>query len=89
MNADQLAEILGISRAGAYQLLHQEGFPTLHIGKRMLVHQGLIVRVRQGVGRASRIYVKVIAGAENDPHDSQKTAGHAGEMLPTIKAESL
>ena len=37
LNANQLAEILGISRAGAYQLLHQEGFPTLHIGKRMLV----------------------------------------------------
>ena len=43
MNADQLAEILGISRAGAYQLLHQEGFPTLHIGKRMLVQQDKLI----------------------------------------------
>ena len=51
----------------------------------VLVQQGLIVRVRQGVGRASRIYVKIIAGAENDPYDSQKTAGHAGEILPTNK----
>ena len=51
----------------------------------VLVQQGLIVRARQGVGRASRIYVKIIAGAENDPHDSQKTAGHTGEILPTNK----
>lgn len=51
----------------------------------VLVQQGLIVRVRQGVGRASRIYVKIIVGAENDPHDSQKTASHTGEILPTNK----
>ena len=37
LNAQQLAEVLGISRAGAYQLLHREDFPTLRIGKRMLV----------------------------------------------------
>ena len=37
LNANQLAEVLGISRAGAYQLMHREDFPTLHIGKRMLV----------------------------------------------------
>ena len=36
MNASQLSEVLGISRAGAYQLLHQETFPTLRIGKRRL-----------------------------------------------------
>ena len=32
-----VSETLGISRAGAYQLLHSEGFPTLRICKRMLV----------------------------------------------------
>ena len=37
MNASQLSEALGISRAGAYQLLHQETFPTLQVGKRLLV----------------------------------------------------
>ena len=37
LNTEQLAQTLGISRAGAYQLLHSEGFPTLRIGKRMLV----------------------------------------------------
>jgi predicted DNA-binding transcriptional regulator AlpA len=33
----ELKDFLGISRAGAYQLLHREDFPTLHIASRMLV----------------------------------------------------
>ena len=37
LNADQLAKVLGISRANAYALLHTKGFPTLRIGKRMVV----------------------------------------------------
>ena len=37
LNANELATALGISRAGAYQLLHTESFPTLRIGKRLLV----------------------------------------------------
>ena len=37
LNAQQLAEVLGISRAGAYQILNSKDFPTLRIGKRMLV----------------------------------------------------
>lgn len=37
LNASLLAETLGISRAGAYELMHSKGFPTLRIGKRMLV----------------------------------------------------
>lgn len=37
LNAEQLAQTLGISRAGAYQLLHRQDFPTLRVGKRMLV----------------------------------------------------
>ena len=37
LNANELATALGISRAGAYQLLHSESFPTLRIGKRLLV----------------------------------------------------
>lgn len=43
LNANQLAEALGISRAGAYQLLHTEGFPTLRIGKRMLVPKDKLI----------------------------------------------
>lgn len=37
MNAEQLATYLGISRAGAYILMHSEGFPMVRINKRMLV----------------------------------------------------
>ena len=37
LNANQVAEVLGISRVFAYSLLHQETFPTITIGKRMLV----------------------------------------------------
>ena len=37
LNADQLAQTLGISRAGAYQLMHAKDFPTIRIGKRMIV----------------------------------------------------
>ena len=37
LNAKQVAAALGISRAGAYNLMRSEGFPTLFIGKRMVV----------------------------------------------------
>ena len=37
LNATQVAAVLGISRSNAYALMRSEGFPTLHIGKRMLV----------------------------------------------------
>lgn len=32
-----LASFLGISRAGAYNLLHRGDFPTLHVNARLLV----------------------------------------------------
>lgn len=37
LNANTIAQTLGISRAGAYELMHSKGFPTLRIGKRMMV----------------------------------------------------
>ena len=44
LNATQLAGVLNISRANAYNLLHREDFPTLHIGQRMLVSRDRLVR---------------------------------------------
>ena len=44
LNASQLADVLSISRANAYNLLHREDFPTLHIGKRMLVPKDRLIR---------------------------------------------
>lgn len=43
LNADQLAAALGISRAGAYQLLNTSTFPTLQIGKRKLVPKDKLI----------------------------------------------
>lgn len=37
LTAEELAGALGISRAGAYALIHSKGFPTLRIGKRLMV----------------------------------------------------
>ena len=37
LRAEQVAAVLGISRSNAYTLMRSEGFPTLRIGKRMLV----------------------------------------------------
>ena len=37
LTAGELARALGISRAGAYALIHSKGFPTLRIGKRLMV----------------------------------------------------
>ena len=35
LSADDVAQVLGISRANAYNLMHSKGFPTIKIGKRM------------------------------------------------------
>ena len=37
LNANDIAAVLGISRANAYTLMHAKGFPTIFIGKRMIV----------------------------------------------------
>lgn len=38
-NASDIAQLLGISRSAAYELMHREDFPTITIGKRMVVLQ--------------------------------------------------
>lgn len=37
LGAEQVAEVLGISRANAYIIMHSKGFPKMQIGKRILV----------------------------------------------------
>jgi len=44
LKADELAAILGISRAGAYTLMRSQGFPTIFIGKRMVVHRDKFIQ---------------------------------------------
>lgn len=37
LNAEDVQAVMNISRAGAYQLMHRADFPTIVIGKRMVV----------------------------------------------------
>ena len=37
LRAEDVAAVLGISRANAYTLMHAKNFPTIFIGKRMIV----------------------------------------------------
>lgn len=37
LNADMVANVLGISAASSYELMHQKDFPVLKIGSRMVV----------------------------------------------------
>ena len=52
LNATQLADVLSISRANAYNLLHREDFPTLHIGQRMLVSRDKLAQWMDGQSNA-------------------------------------
>lgn len=37
LNMKQLSELLGISNASAYELVQEEDFPSLRIGKRIVI----------------------------------------------------
>ena len=37
LNAEHVAQALGLSRSGAYALVRSEGFPTIQVGKRLIV----------------------------------------------------
>lgn len=43
LRAHDLAAYLNISRSGAYKLMHSDGFPVLHIGRRMVVPQEKLI----------------------------------------------
>ena len=44
LNADEVAQVLGISRANAYTLMHSKGFPVLKINKRLVVPKNLLLQ---------------------------------------------
>ena len=53
LSVPDLTEVLSISRAGAYDLVKSEGFPTLHIGNRILIpKEELIAWIRENINRA-------------------------------------
>lgn len=39
LNAKTVAEVLGIAPSFAYELMHEEGFPVLKVGNRLLVEK--------------------------------------------------
>lgn len=55
LGVKELHTFLGISRAGAYQLLHREDFPTLHIASRLLVPKDALKRwIEQNINGADK-----------------------------------
>lgn len=50
-NVTEAAQALGISRPAMYNLIHQEGFPTLKVGTRRLISKELLAAwVREQAG---------------------------------------
>ena len=44
INSETLAKVLGISPSSCYELMHEEGFPVIYIGKRMVVRNDVHVQ---------------------------------------------
>lgn len=57
LSVKELKTFLGISRAGAYQLLHRADFPTLHVASRLLVPKDALMKwIVQNTNGADRGY---------------------------------
>ena len=57
LSVKELKDYLGISRAGAYQLLHREDFPTLHVAPRLLVAKDkLLIWMEQNTDRVENAW---------------------------------
>ena len=51
LSVPDLTDVLGISRAGAYELVKSKGFPALHIGNRIVIpKEELIAWIRRNTG---------------------------------------
>ena len=37
LNAEMVAKVLGVSPSSGYELLHEDGFPVLRVGNRLVV----------------------------------------------------
>ena len=55
MDAKQLAKALQVSKAGAYNLLNEPDFPTLHIGgRKMVMKSELILWLKSRTNRSEQ-----------------------------------
>lgn len=53
LNAEMVAKVLGISPSSGYELMHEDGFPVLKVGNRMVVpKERFRMRVEEKVGGA-------------------------------------
>ena len=43
LNSETLAKALGISPSSCYELMHEEGFPVIYIGTRMVVEKSKFI----------------------------------------------
>ena len=51
LSVPELTDVLGISRAGAYELVKSKGFPALHIGNRIVIPKDdLIAWIKRNTG---------------------------------------
>ena len=44
LNAETVAKVLGVSPSSGYELRHEDGFPTLKIGNRIVVPKEQFIR---------------------------------------------
>lgn len=44
LNAELVGQVLGIAPSSSYELMHEDGFPVLKIGNRMVVPKEKFVR---------------------------------------------
>ena len=52
IDAKTVSNVLGIAQSSAYELMHEEGFPTLKIGARMVVPKEKFIKwVNENVGK--------------------------------------
>ncbi len=55
LNAKMIGQVLGISPASSYELLHQDDFPTLKIGNRLVVPKEKFIQwVEENVSGGAR-----------------------------------
>ena len=44
LNANLVAQVLGVSISTAYEVMHEPSFPTLRVGSRMVVPKGKFIQ---------------------------------------------
>ncbi len=44
LNAETVAKVLGVSPSSGYELMHEQGFPALRIGSRIVIPKEAFIR---------------------------------------------